>query len=485
MALTHVPVAPLPPARFKQILDEGQAAELDRTIERAQRAFAGRVVWNVNSTARGGGVAEMLQSLIAYSRGAGVDARWMVIGGDQEFFRVTKRVHNMLHGSPGDGRGLGADDETVYLENSVANASELLQLVRPDDLVLLHDPQTAGLVARLREIGAKVVWRCHVGVDLANDTARAAWTFLLPYVREADAYVFSRDAFVWDDLDRHRAVVIPPSIDAFSAKNQELSPANVAAVLRSAGLQDGPSRGGAPGFVRHDGTPGRVDRQVDLHGGGQVDAAQPLLVQVSRWDRLKDHEGVLQAFRDEIAPMGPAHLVLAGPAAAAVADDPEGLEVLEEIVARRAECPPTIRERVHLASLPMDDAEENAAIVNALQRRADVVAQKSLAEGFGLTVSEAMWKGRAVVASDVGGIRDQIADGVTGLLVQPDDLSGFAEAARGLLDDPERRAQLGDAAREQVRHSFLGPRHLTQYVELFIALLAGDALPSQAVADRA
>jgi len=473
--LEHVPLAPLPPDRFKQILDPEQAAELDRTIDRAHEAFAGRVIWSVNSTARGGGVAEMLASLIAYSRGAGVDARWVVIAGNEEFFTVTKRIHNMLHGSEGDGLGLGAEDETAYLETSAENARDLVAMVRPDDLVLLHDPQTAGLVAPLRETGAKVVWRCHVGVDLANETARSAWSFLLPYVREADAYVFSRDAFVWEDLDRNRAVIIPPSIDAFSAKNQELSQSAVAAILRAAGLQDGSMRRGLPGFVRHDGTPGRVDRDADLHGSPQLDPTQPAVVQISRWDRLKDHEGVLEAFAEDIAPRGPGHLVLAGPSTAAVADDPEGVEVLQEIVAKRDQCPPNVRRRVHIASLPMDDAEENAAIVNALQRRADVVAQKSLAEGFGLTVSEAMWKGRPVVASDVGGIQDQIQDGETGVLAEPRDLSGFAEAVRGLLDDSELAGRLGTAAREQVRDSFLGPRHLTQYVELFIALLATTA----------
>ena len=238
MTLTNVPVAPLSPERFKQILDARQSEELDLTIERAGRAFAGRVIWNVNSTAAGGGVAEMLRSLIAYSRGTGVDARWVVIGGGAEFFKVTKRIHNMLHGSEGDGVGLGSDDETTYRETTAANARELLRLVRPDDFVLLHDPQTAGLVTPLREAGAKVVWRCHVGVDLANEIARAAWRFLLPYVREADAYVFSRDAFVWDDLDRTRAAIIPPSIDAFSPKNQELAQSAVASILRASGLQD-------------------------------------------------------------------------------------------------------------------------------------------------------------------------------------------------------------------------------------------------------
>jgi trehalose synthase len=195
------------------------------------------------------------------------------------------------------------------------------------------------------------------------------------------------------------------------------------------------------------------------------------VVQVSRWDRLKDPVGVLDSFRQQIAPRSDAHLVLAGPSTAAVADDPEGTEVLSEVARLRAGCSAELRDRVHLLSLPMDDIGENAAIVNALQRRADVAVQKSLAEGFGLTVAEAMWKARPVVASRVGGIREQIAEGDTGLLVDPHDLDGFGDAVLSLLRDPGRARTMGDRAREEVRELFLGPRHLRQYVDLFEHLL--------------
>ena len=193
----------------------------------------------------------------------------------------------------------------------------------------------------------------------------------------------------------------------------------------------------------------------------------PAVVQVSRWDRLKDPGGVLQAFAERIGPSTEAHLVLAGPSTAAVADDPEGPEVLAEVTSLTSRMPDALRERVHLFSLPMDDLEENAAIVNALQRRADVVVQKSVAEGFGLTVAEAMWKARPVVASAVGGIQDQIVDGESGVLVEPDDLDGFADAVAGLLEDPARAEWMGHNARERVRGAFLGARHLEQYVDLF------------------
>src|SRR3954464_12144942 len=165
-----------------ELLDPPQAQRIRETAGRARDLLAGRVVWNVNSTARGGGVAEMLQSLVAYARGAGVDARWVVIAGDDDFFRVTKRIHNNLHGAAGDGGPLGDAERAIYEATSARNAAALVGVVRPGDVVILHDPQTAGLVAPLLAHGAHVVWRAHIGLDLPNGLARAAWDFLRPYV---------------------------------------------------------------------------------------------------------------------------------------------------------------------------------------------------------------------------------------------------------------------------------------------------------------
>ena len=193
---------------------------------------------------------------------------------------------------------------------------------------------------------------------------------------------------------------------------------------------------------------------------------------MSRWDRLKDPLGVLAGFAEHVhAEDEDPHLVLAGPDVAAVADDPEGAEVFAEVEAAWRDLPRAVRRRVHLALLPMDDADENAVIVNALQRRADVVVQKSLAEGFGLTVAEAMWKGRPVVASRVGGIQDQIEDGMTGRLVDPRDLAAFGENVSALLVDPHGAERMGEAAQRRVRDLFLGPRHLGQYVDLLETVL--------------
>jgi trehalose synthase len=463
----EVPIAAQSPARFQAVLTEAQWSDLLATIERARRMIDARVIWNVNSTARGGGVAELLQSLVAYVRGAGFDCRWSVIAGNPDFFAVTKRLHNRLHGAAGDGGPLADAERAIYEELSADNARALRHDVRRGDLVVLHDPQTAGLVRPLLDAGAHVIWRCHVGLDVPNEFARSAWDFLRPYVQDARAHVFSRRAFAWDDLDPERLFVIPPSIDVFTPKNQELAPDTVSAILAMTGLAPGKPPREAPVFTRTDGSPERVDARAELIEDAPLSESVPIVTQVSRWDRLKDPAGIVEAFAAHIAPQTDAHLVLAGPAVAAVADDPEGAEVFKEVVEQRERLAREVRARVHLALLPMDDLEENAAIVNALQRRSDVVCQKSIAEGFGLTVAEAMWKARPVVASAVGGIQDQIVDGETGLLVHPRDLRGFGEAVTGLLNDAAQAAKLGRQGQARVRQSFLGPRHLTQYVDLF------------------
>ena len=470
--LEHVDVGLLALERFEGVLAAERYGRVRAAAERAPRSLHGRVVWNLNSTARGGGVAEMLVSLLAYARGAGVDTRWVVIAGNDPFFALTKRIHNNLHAAAGDGGPLGGAEREIYEAALAPNLAELEELVRPDDVVIVHDPQPAGMIPRLKELGAAVIWRCHVGIDIPNELARRAWGFLAPYVEPADAFVFSRQAFVWEGLDRARIELIAPVIDAFSPKNQDLDAATVAAILECAGLNEDGGGNGVPTFLREDGTPSRVDRRASMLEARPLRADDRVVLQVSRWDRLKDPIGVIRGFVEQVAPASGAHLVYAGPAVEAVADDPEGVEVLEEARAYFESLDPAARERVHLAALPMDDLAENAAIVNALQRRADVVVQKSLAEGFGLTVAEGMWKARPVVASRIGGIQDQIAHGETGMLLdEPADLRAFGDAVRGLLDDPDRANAIGQEAQERVRDEFLAVRSLMQYIDLIERIL--------------
>jgi trehalose synthase len=471
-ALEQVPVAPASPERFRAVIGDDYT-QVEEAIGAAGRLLSGRVIWHVNSTARGGGVAEMLQSLLAYARGAGVDVRWLTIGGDPDFFRVTKRIHNHLHEAPGDGGGLGEEEHRIYERTLSAAADELTGLVRKGDIVYIHDPQPAGLIPHVESADVGIVWRCHIGVDRPGDLARGAWEFLRRYVEDADAFVFSRREFVWEGLETERLWIVPPSIDAFSPKNEDLDPDAVRSILNVIGLGHGDHFTHAL-FHRQDGSQARVNRSADLDQEGPLPLDARLVTQVSRWDRLKDPAGVLRCFAEHTESED-AHLLLAGPAVEGVSDDPEGGKVLAEIRELRTQLPAAVKERVHLACLPMEDVEENAAMVNAIQRRSDVVMQKSLAEGFGLTVAEAMWKARPVVATRVGGIQDQIVDGQSGLLIDdPGDLAAAGGAIDSLLADPERAQAMGSAARERVINSFLGTRHLVQYVQLIEEMLAEE-----------
>jgi len=471
-SLTEVRIGALPLERFRGVLGPESLDTAYATAARLRGLLSRRVVWNVNSTAVGGGVAEMLQSLLGYTRGLGIDSRWLVIEGNPDFFRVTKRIHHALHGSEGDGSPLAEEEHRIYQDALLPNTLELASLVREGDFVLLHDPQTAGMALPLIERGAHVIWRCHVGHDAPGPEVARAWAFLMPYLEPVSRFVFSRATYVPAICDHGKSRVIQPSIDAFAAKNQDLDEAAIRTILVHVGLVEGPPPPEADhGFVRHDGTPSRVQRRADVVRRGRASSWDtPLIVQVSRWDPLKDPIGVMHAFQRLIeggCPAG-AELVLAGPNVSGVTDDPEGPRTYDQAVEAWRGLPPVVRDRVHLATLPTADVEENAAIVNALQRHAAVVVQKSLHEGFGLTVAEAMWKERPVVASAVGGIQDQIEDQKSGLLLKdPSDLDGLADLLRSLLVDPELRETLGRAARERVRENFLGVGHLLHYARLF------------------
>jgi trehalose synthase len=277
------------------------------------------------------------------------------------------------------------------------------------------------------------------------------WEFLAPYLKEIPTFVFSREAYVPPNCDHGKSATIRPSIDAFSAKNRGLDEDSIRTILVHTGLVEGPPPSPPKHeFEREDGSPGRLEHRADVIRHGRPPSWEtPLVVQVSRWDPLKDPVGVMRAFASLVDGKAPssAHLVLAGPAWRAL--------------------PHAVRDKIHLASLPTADVEENAVIVNALQRHATVVVQKSLKEGFGLTVTEAMWKGRPVLASAVGGIQDQIEDGVSGVLLKdPTNLEEFATALRRLLEDPAWAERLGAAARDRVRDQFLGVRHLLEYARL-------------------
>ena len=448
-------------------------ARYEDLVHEARARFLGRGLWHINATAEGGGVAELLGATLGYLAGDGIQTHWLVIEADAWFFDITKRIHNRLHGELGDGGPLGEAERHHYDATLSRELAEILRRVRPGDVVVVHDPQPLGLVPGLVAAGATVIWTCHVGVDVANNVARSAWAFLRQDVQPAAAATFTRRAYVWDGLDAVSIDVIPPCIDPLSLKNVELEDAKVSAILQTAGILGGRPAQTAT-FARRDGSEAPIAHPVEMTERGAIPRDAALVVQVSRWDALKDPMGVVAGFA-EMSSRVDAHLILAGPAPSSVADDPEADLVLSAVREHVASLRNSARGRIHLANLPTEDPEENAIVVNALQRRADVVVQKSLAEGFGLTVTEAMWKSRPVVAGGVGGIRDQIADGVCGVLVDPRDLDSFGVAVARLLDDPSRARELGTAARRRVQERYLATHYLGAYLALFLRTMeAGD-----------
>ena len=372
--------------------------------------LAGRKVLNVNSTFSGGGVAEILTRMIPLLNQLGVDATWDVIQGDEAFFNVTKKFHNALHGRD---ESVTKEDLDIFMEASRRN-NESMALNA--DIYYIHDPQPIMLIERKKSLGGKWIWRCHVDVSHPD---KDVWKFLRKYVVGYDATVFSAPEF--SQQLPVRQYMISPSIDPLSDKNREITQSQIQAVLDKYGLDNG----------------------------------KPMVVQISRFDYLKDPLGVIQAFR-MVRKGFDCQLVLAGGTAD---DDPESSRVLEEVM-ENAGNDPDIK---ILAIPPGSDLE-----INALQRAATVVFQKSLKEGFGLTISEALWKSKPVVATAVGGIPQQVRNKVTGLLCHSVD--GAAYALKQLLSNPDYAAWLGKNGHEHVKQNFLITRHVKEYLLLFIAV---------------
>jgi trehalose synthase len=375
----------------------------------AQR-LAGRSVLHVNSTAVGGGVAEILNRLVPLMSELGIAARWEVIRGGDAFFQVTKKFHNALHGQPAS---LSLQDYRAYLETNTQN---LKTLSLDADVLFIHDPQPAALIKARPQKGRWWVWRCHIDVSSPH---AGVWGFLKKLVELYDATIFSAPQFAQRLATRQ--FLIAPSIDPLSEKNRELSEETIRQVMR------------------------KLDVPLDL----------PLVTQISRFDRLKDPVGVIEAFR-LVRKTTPCRLLLAGGNAS---DDPEGAQVLQEVRDRAQG-----DDDILILELPPNSPTE----INAIQRASTVIVQKSIREGFGLTVSEALWKGKPVVASAVGGIPLQIAHKYSGLLCRS--VEGAAFAVKQCLNNPAFAKRLGENGREQVRQNFLLTRHLKEYLLLMAAL---------------
>jgi trehalose synthase len=446
----------LPLAPYQAVLGDERMARLGASAGRAGRMLRGRTIWNVNSTEAGGGVAELLSTLCPLGRALGLDLRWLVIDADPEFHDIAKRLVSRLYGIAGDSGSLGAAELGHYRQVLQANAEDLSGRVRPGDIVVVHDGQPAGLIETAANLGAVAVWRSHIGSDQPNQHTECGRSFIEPFVRRASATVFSTARHVpgWTP----RPEIIPPSIDPCGPKNMTLSREDAVAILTAAGILAGRRR--SPLTVKVPVGPDvRISRRaLVLREGAAPPPEVPMVVQVSRWDLLKDMPGVLRAFS---AAGSEGYLTLAGADLAGVADDPGAARHYDECRRAWEALPAAERGRCQLVCLPMADLRENAVVVNALQQHASVVVQKSLAEGFGLTATEAMWKSRPLLASAVGGLRDQVVNEKTGLLLDdPADLGAAAAKIRLLLTDRELARRLGAAARQHVFEHCLPDRQL-------------------------
>jgi trehalose synthase len=435
----------------------------------AIRASGDRTVWHVNSTAQGGGVAELIRGVMAHHARTGLRTGWLVVSGPPEYFDITKQLHNLLHGSPGAGRPLGRREQACYARTTAAQARVTLDVVSPGDLVLLHDPQPLGMAPWLAAAGIHVGWRSHIGTERPSAYVQEGWSFLAEYLIAAQCCAFSSAHYVPALVEPDRAVVIQPSIDPESDKCRAMSRRQITSTLAQVGLVSSPEP------VRTE--LGRIMQQELVPDSSQI------VLQVSRWDRLKDMPGVLRAFATQVAPCSDAHLVLAGPDPDDIPDDLENADVFDEVVRELLQCPAQVRARVHLVLLSLRNRSANALLVNALQRRATVVVQKSLEEGFGLAVTEAMWKLRPLVASAVGGIREQIINEQHGLLIDdPRDGAAFGAAVRRLLDDPALGRRLAGAALERCRERFLIDREIADLTALYDRLLSDTPIDPATVA---
>jgi trehalose synthase len=374
------------------------------------RKLEGKSVQNINSTAVGGGVAEILMRMTPLLNQLGIRARWDVIKGDERFFKITKGIHNALHGAPSV---LTDDDWEYFLEINATNAAAM---EFESDFVFVHDPQPIALIRRRKDVGKNWTWRGHV--DFSRPDPRV-WSLLAEYINQYDAAVFSAPSF--SQALAIPQILIAPSIDPLAAKNKDLSEEAVDEVCTRFG----------------------------------IDRSRPIVTQVSRFDYLKDPVGVIKAYK-KVKRYSDVQLVLAGGGAT---DDPEGHVVMEQVKAEAGN-----DKDIFILFLPNASDLE----INALQRASTIVLQKSLREGFGLTVAEALWKAKPVIASAVGGIPLQIAHQYSGILTHT--IDGTAYWIKRLLNDPVFAQWLGKNGREHIRRNFLITRHLNDYLLLFLSL---------------
>jgi trehalose synthase len=449
----------------------------------------GRAFWMVSSTAQGGGVAEMMPKLVSLLREVGVKAKWAVIGTERrEFFQLTKRLHNLAHGH-GD-PSLTAEDRELYETVSREVAQEMQHQIGPNDILAVHDPHPAGVGALLKQQrNVKAVWRCHIGLDRHTPQTRAAWDFLRPYVEHYDHAVFSAPEYIPEYLTGNVSV-IHPALDPLSEKNRELSPHMVTGVLVNAGLM----RAHHPVLTAEHPLPvlrlrsdGRFGNATEPEEIGFL--YRTIVTQVSRWDHLKGWLPLLEGFarlkrenRQKVFDISDydarrieiARLVLAGPEPSSNENDPDAERVLADVCRQYLALDADVQADIALLKLSTASRRMNALTVNAIQRCSSVVVQNSLAEGFGLSCTEAMWKRCAVLGTTACGLRQQIRDGVDGrLLRDPTDPDHIKQTLLELLSDNEARVRYGRSAQRRASDEFLVFTQSRRWLEVMIDVVRG------------
>jgi len=463
--------------------------ELEETARGVRPKLSGRTIWMVNSTAQGGGVAEMLPTVINLLRDLGFPTEWAVIeSSEPAFFDLTKQLHNMIHGEGSPDLPSGARE--LFERENASNAAFLAERMKPGDVLIVHDPQPVALAGMIRErLDTPAVWRCHIGLDLENASTRAAWDFLTPFLDSYDHGVFSTTEYVPEAFTQ-RASVITPAIDPLGDKNRELHLHKVVGILTNSALVCGPSPLVPPPY---DDVVNRLQGDGSFKPANMWDniglLSRPIITQVSRWDRLKGWRPLLDAFVELKRRFAHGHdaeqawayrrrldlvrLLLAGPDPASIQDDPEGQQVIDDLHDAYLSLSPEMQDDIAVVTLPMSSRRENALIVNALQRASTIVVQNSLREGFGLTVTEAMWKRIPVLTNfRACGPRHQVRDGVDGCLVSdPENPDELAEMMSAMLGEHRNRDLWGLSAQRRVHSEYLVFNQVSAWLRLLGRLL--------------
>ncbi len=487
--IRKVPLEPKTSLSVYEAIPEYQSAVSDLKAEFSGKAhlFRDRTIWMVNSTDQGGGVAEMLPGVITILRDLGFSVEWAVIHTKEEaFFHLTKKIHNMIHGGGSDSSGaslISEEEKRIYENVNRENADSFRSLLKKKDILIVHDPQPMGMGSLLsRELSLPSFWRSHIGTDIENESTLNVWKFLEAYSDGYEHGVFTAPEYI-PSFFAKRASLIHPAIDPLSRKNRPLSPHRLSGILNNSSIERSEHPVLTPDFsfpAKRLQPDGSFQNAYLPESTGLM--FRPIITQISRWDRLKGFQPLVEAFvilkkkvQDtkqkfnvlEKRRLQLMRLVIAGPDPSSIQDDPEGKEVLSELIHFYCALEPSLQKDISFFALPMDSLEQNALIVNSLQRCSTIVVQNSFQEGFGLTITEAMWKEKPILSTHAVGPRQQIRDHQDGRLVHhPDDPQEIAQVLEEMLKDSHQRTLYGESSHHRVYQDFLVFRQVMKWIRV-------------------